>query len=552
LVNAVIENYGRPDEIRVELARELKQSKEERNETFKFLRKRERENDIIRKRLEEEYGIRATRNNVIKFRLFEEINGEESKLNAICVYCGKPFGISDALRGDNVDIEHIIPKSLLFDDSQTNKTLSHRACNEAKGNKTAFDYIGQKGSAELEAYIERVDKLFKNGLIGKAKRDKLLMPASKIPDDFIERQIRETQYISRKSREVLQQVCFNVWSTSGSVTDYLRRLWGWDDVLMNLQLPKYRDLGLTNWTEWETNDGQTHRQEIINGWSKRNDHRHHAIDALVVACTRQGFIQRINNLSKEGNRDEMYRELKEIGQNQRNGLSLLEKYLIAQKPLSTHLVQQKVAEILISFKAGKKVATFGKRKIKKKGKTQIAQTGIIVPRGSLSDEYVYGRILNLQRDPKTNQVIYHSLRYLFANPDLIFKPKIKRLIEERLHRFEGDSQGALKSVRKDPIYLDAENGIVLENASCYSEEYVIKYPVESLKPNDVPYIIDGRIRELVKKRLEENGGNPKEAFRNHYGATEKNPLKLIVFVCLQVYPRLSRLSGMRMANPLVS
>ncbi|MBW6498880.1 MAG: type II CRISPR RNA-guided endonuclease Cas9 [Bacteroidales bacterium] len=526
LVNAVTETYGRPDEIRVELARELKQSQEERNDTFKFLRKRERENDQIRNRLIDEYGIRATRNNVIKFRLFHEINGEESKLNAGCVYCGKPFGISDALRGDNVDVEHIIPKSLLFDDSQSNKTLSHRACNEAKGNKTAFDFMQQKGSTNLEAYIERVDKLFNNGLIGKAKRDKLLMPASKIPDDFIERQIRETQYISRKAREILQQVCFNVWSTSGSVTDYLRRLWGWDDILMNLQLPRHKEQELTEWVEWETGNGQLHKKEVIKGWTKRNDHRHHAIDALVVACTKQGFIQRINNLSSQGNRDEMYRELKENGENQRNGLSLLEKYLIAKKPFNTNVVQQKTAEILISFKAGKKVATYGKRKIKKGGKTQVVQTGIVVPRGPLSEESVYGRIMTLQRDPKTNKVIYQPLKYLFANPQLIFKPRIKELIEERLAQFDGNVKNALDSVKKEPIYLDRENEVLLENASCYSEEFVIKYPVEGLKPNDVPYIIDGRIRQLVKERLDDHGGNPKEAFKEPLWYDKEKSIKI--------------------------
>ena len=526
LVNAVIETYGRPDEIRVELARELKQSKEERNDTFKFLRKREKENDLIRNRLIEEYGIRATRNNVIKFRLFHEINGEESKLNAGCVYCGKPFGISDALRGDNVDVEHIIPKSLLFDDSQSNKTLSHRACNEAKGNKTAFDFMQHKGTIEMEAYIDRVDKLHKNGLIGKAKRGKLLMPASKIPNDFIERQIRETQYISRKAREILQQVCFNVWSTSGSVTEYLRSLWGWDDVLMNLQLPRHKEQELTEWVEWETGNGQIHKKEVIKGWTKRNDHRHHAIDAMVVACTRQGFIQRVNNLSSQGNRDEMYRELKANGENHRNGLTLLEKYLIAQKPFNTHQVQQKIAGILTSFKAGKKVASFGKRKIKKGGKTQVVQTGIVVPRGPLSEESVYGRIMTLQRNPKTNQVIYQPLKYLFANPHLIYKPEIKKLIEERLARFAGNTKSAFESVKKDPIYLDRENEIVLENASCYSAEYVIKYPVVGLKPNDVPYIIDGRIRQLVKERLENHSGNPKEAFKEPLWFDKEKSIKV--------------------------
>jgi CRISPR-associated endonuclease Csn1 len=237
-------------EIRIELARELKQSKEERNETFATLSERERENEAIRKRIEADYknlGVRATRNNIIKWRLFHEISNDESKLNAVCIYCGQPFGITDALRGISIDIEHIIPKSLLFDDSQSNKTLTHRKCNEDKGDKTAFDFMSSKGDEKRNEYIERIDRLYKNRIIGKGKRDKLLMSVTKIPQDFINRQLGETRYISRKAREILEQVCHNVWSTSGNVTAYLRNKWGWDDVIMNLQLPKYRELSLTEW-----------------------------------------------------------------------------------------------------------------------------------------------------------------------------------------------------------------------------------------------------------------------------------------------------------------
>lgn len=514
VVNAIIEKYGKPNEIRIELARELKQSKEERNDTFSNLNKRERENETIRKRIIEEYGLRATRNNVIKYRLFEELDVQ--KVNPICVYCGQPFGITDALSGNNVDVEHIIPKSLLFDDSQSNKTLSHRNCNEAKGNKTAYDFMSSKTDGELNAYIERVDNLYKNKLIGKAKRDKLLMPESKIPKDFIERQLRQTQYIARKSKEILEQVCTNVWSTSGTVTEYLRRLWGWDDVLMNLQLPKYKELGLTEWTEWETNDGQKHKKEVIKDWSKRDDHRHHAVDALVIACTKQGFIQRINNLSSQGNRDEMFAE---VGTSKKG--SLLENYIVKQRPFTTKEVENKAAEILISFKAGKKVASFGKRKVKKDGKKQVVQTGIIVPRGALSEESVYGKIKTIDKNK--------PLKYLFENPDLIFKDYIRNLVKERLAKHDNDSKKALTSLKKEPIYIDAENKKVLEFATCYKEEYVIKYPLESIKAKDVEYIVDEKIKVLVKARFELFGNKEKEAFKTplYFNEEKKIPIKTV-------------------------
>jgi CRISPR-associated endonuclease Csn1 len=492
-------------EIRIELARELKQSKEERNETFANLSKRERENETIKKRIESEYrtsGIRATRNNVIKWRLFHEISNDESKLNAVCIYCGQPFGITDALRGSSIDIEHIIPKSLLFDDSQSNKTLTHRKCNADKDYKTAFDFMSSKSEERLNEYIERVDRLYKNGIIGKAKRDKLLMSSSKIPDDFINRQLGETRYITRKAKEILGQVCYNVWCTSGSVTAYLRDKWGWDDVAMNLQLPTYRELGLIEWKEWETNDGQKHKKETIKEWKKRNDHRHHAIDALTVACTQQRFIQRLNTLNAQHTRDQMFADIKEY----KNKLSLLDNYLISLRPFTTQQVEKAVESILVSFKAGKKVASLAKRKIKKNGKAVIVQSGIIVPRGALSEESIYGKIKTIQREM--------PVKYLFENPRLIFKSYIKKLVEERMAQYGNDVKKAIASLKMDPIYLDPEKSRVLEYGTCYKDEAVIKYPVEGIKPKDIPFIVDKKVAEIIKTRLEQFNNKEKEAFKD--------------------------------------
>ncbi len=180
VVNAIIEKYGKPDEIRVELARELKQSKEERNEAEKRNTKRDRENKSIALRLEE-YGLKATRNNILKWRLYEEIDNEEKKLNAVCIYCGQPISLTEAIKGNDVDIEHIIPKSKLFDDSQSNKTLAHRHCNKNKNDMTAYDFMKSKPTEVFEAYIERVNLLYANYVINKTKRDKLLMSEDNIP-----------------------------------------------------------------------------------------------------------------------------------------------------------------------------------------------------------------------------------------------------------------------------------------------------------------------------------------------------------------------------------
>ncbi len=513
LVNAIIENYGKPDIIVIELARELKQSKDERNDTFSAMQKRERESVAITARLTNEYHLRATRNNILKYRLYQEMDGEEGKHAAICIYCGKPISFSAAMNGEEVDVEHIIPKSLLFDDSQSNKTLAHRRCNSSKDNMTAYDFMKAKSDAEFEQYIERVKTLYDSGIIKKRKRDKLLMEAAKIPTDFIDRQLRESQYIAKKAYELLQKISHNVYATGGGVTEFLRRTWGWDDVLMNLQLPKYREQGLTQEIEVEINR-QLHKKEIIVDWSKRLDHRHHAIDALTIACTEKSFIQRINTLCSDKTREALYQEVENLPVDSKVKRSLLEKYILSKRPFTTKQAMEQSAKILVSYKAGKKVATFANRKVKVHGKKVIVQRGIVVPRGALSEESVYGKIKTTQGQEKK------PVKYLLENPHLIFKEKIRQLVEERLASYDGNVKNALASIKKEPIYLDREKETTLEYGTCLNPAYVLRYPVASIKAKDLSSVIDGKIREILRSRLSECNNDEKVAFKD----IENNPV----------------------------
>lgn len=505
VVNAIIEQYGKPDEIRVELARELKQSKEERSATEKAMNKRQRESKIIANRLAE-FGLRATRSNIIKWRLYEEIDDQEKKLNAICIYCGQPISLTEAIKGSEIDIEHIIPKAKLFDDSQSNKTLAHRRCNANKQDQTAYDFMKSKSDHAFVEYVQRVNMLYSNKLIGKAKRDKLLMTESEIPKDFINRQLRESQYIAKKAREILQNICYNVWSTSGNVTAELRHLWGWDDVTMNLQIAKYKELGLTEYVEWESEHGKNrHKKEIICGWTKRDDHRHHAIDALTIACTKQGYIQRFNTLSASKTRDHMKFEVEQRSLQFKEKLSLLEKYIIGERPFKVEEVEGQVANILISFKSGKRVATFGKRKVGRRGDKKVVQTGIIIPRGELCEKSIYGEIRTIDRKM--------PLKYIFNNPHFIVKPYIKKLVEDRLREVNYDAKDALLSLKNKPIYLDGGKTIKLEYASCFRHEYVKKYNVD-VNFTKMDKVVDGDIKGILQKRLSKFGGKPKEAFKD--------------------------------------
>jgi CRISPR-associated endonuclease Csn1 len=155
------------------------------------------------------------------------------------------------------------------------------------------------------------------------------------------------------------------------------------------------------------------------------------------------------------------------------------------------------------------VACWGKRVKQVNGKKIVLQKQIVVPRGALHEESVYGKIKTLERKP---------VKKLFEDPQLIYKPTIRRLVEDRLAENAGDLKKALASLAKNPIML--RNEVPLEFASCYKEEYVLKYPLQSLKAKDVNSIIDCRVREAVKQRLNQFNNNEKEAFKD----IENNPV----------------------------
>ncbi|MGG7437712.1 type II CRISPR RNA-guided endonuclease Cas9 [Chryseobacterium arthrosphaerae] len=534
VVNTILEQYGKPHEIRVELARELKQSKDERNETDLQNSKNKKLNEEIGKRLDE-LGLPVTKRYIQKYKfIFPSLskNLKDAQVNNQCIYCGETFNLTEALSGDAYDVDHIVPKALLFDDSQTNKVLVHRKCNSTKTNQTAYDYIATKGDEHVRIYSERIDDWFKRGIISYSKMQRLKVSHKeylerknigketetdkKLWENFIDRQLRDTQYISRKSREILQKVCNNVMTTEGGVTAKLRNLWGWDDVLMNLQIPKYKELGQTIIKEWTSEHGKRkHQKEEIENWTKRDDHRHHAIDALVIACTKQGFIQRINTLNSSETKDLMTKEIEDAKIVFNEKTTLLEKYLKAQKPFSTQEVMNEADKVLISFKAGKKIATITKFKATGKNK----KTGVIVPRGALHEQSVYGKIKIIENDK--------PLKYLFENSDKIVNPRIKELIEKRLSENENNSKKALSTLKKTPIFLNEEKTETLEKASCYNQATVLKYKLQNLKASQADDIVDGRVKILVKERLAQFGNKEKEAFKNPLWFNEEKQIPII-------------------------
>ena len=449
LVNALKAEYG-IDEVRVELARELKMSREERERMAEGNRRREKENKAIAEKIRE-CGLFPTKSRIRKYMLWEEA-GEK------CLYCGQILTLSQCLNGDDMEVEHIIPKSVLYDDSYGNKTCACRRCNKEKGNRTALEYIRAKGW-EAE-YMERINGLLDKKAISYSKHQRLRWLKEDIPSDFLERQLRLTQYISRQAMAILQQGIHRVSASEGGVTARLRSLWGYDDILHTLNLDRYDSMGET---EHVSREGETTEKLRIKDWSKRMDHRHHAIDALVVASTRQGYIQRLNRVSSESEREAMSGEIEMQKVTKTDKLSLLERWLTQRPHLSVRAVSDKVAEILISYRPGKRVVTRGRNIYRKKTadgrEVTCVQRGVLVPRGELMEASLYGKILSQGRERIVKRYPLHALK------GEVVDPRLRELIAE----YNQEITSKVKA-KGSPLYLDAAEKQEVRSVRCYVDK----------------------------------------------------------------------------------
>ena len=259
LVNELIDEHGKIDEIKVEMARDLKISKSQRNKIRKEQKRLERENDRVKARLLEERQ-RITHDNILLYKLWEECKHT-------CPYTGKPISVTQLFSGE-VQIEHIHPWSRSLNDSFSNKTLCYADENRKKGNKTPFEFYGSD-EANWSAIKERALKLFSDtkeypNAYQKFKR----FVQQKFDDDFSTRQLNDTRYISKEAKNYLSKICNKVTVSPGQATSNLRHKWGLNQIL---------------------NDDNE---------KTREDHRHHAIDALVMACTKVSYVQELSKWNR--------------------------------------------------------------------------------------------------------------------------------------------------------------------------------------------------------------------------------------------------------------
>ncbi|MBP7395475.1 MAG: type II CRISPR RNA-guided endonuclease Cas9 [Flavobacterium sp.] len=330
LVNELIDEHGKIDEIKVEMARDLKVSKSERYKTRRNQQRLEKENDRVK--VEVLKYTNLSHDNILKFKLWEECK-------RTCPYTGLSIPINE-LFTNKWQIEHIHPWSKSLNDSFSNKTLCLGTENIKKGNKTPFEYYGND-EANWSAIKERALKLFSftkeyPDSYNKFKR----FVKQSFDDDFTSRQLNDTRYISKEAKNYLSKICKNVMVSPGQATSNLRQKWGLNHIL---------------------NDENA---------KTREDHRHHAIDALVMACTKLSYVQ---ELSKWNRYNRAY-DLKQFSlpwdSFRRDAEIAVDNILISHKKISN--------DITIRFKT-----------VEKNGK-KYTNKGVAA-RGQLHKETVFGK-----------------------------------------------------------------------------------------------------------------------------------------------------------------
>lgn len=511
VVNAAIDTYGKPDEIRIELARELKKSAKEREELTAIISKSTDEHEKYKAILKNEFGLNhISRNDIIRYKLYLEL-----ERRGFHTLYSNTYIAPNKLFSKEFDIEHIIPQSRLFDDSFSNKTLESRSINIEKNNETALDYVKTKqDESGLQEYLIRIEDLFKASKISKTKYNKLKMSGSEIPDNFIARDLRDTQYIAKKAKSILEELVHDVVSTSGMVTDRLRKDWQLIDVMQELNWDKYNKLELTDIIE--NRDG--HKIKRIKDWTKRNDHRHHAMDALTIAFTKPSHIQYLNNLNARSDKSgSIYGiEAKELYRDEKEKLKFKPPI-----PLDDFRAEAKkhLENTLVSIKAKNKVTTFNINTTKKQG--GLNKKKQLTPRGQLHLETIYGSVKRyVTKEEKVGANFNEETILTVANK------KCREALLGRLKEFDNDPKKAFtgkNSLDKNHLFFDKLQTYKIPSkikTVCLETIYTIRKDVTpDLKTDKV---IDKQIKTVLENRLKEFGNDAKKAFSN----LEENPIWL--------------------------
>lgn len=457
------------------------------------------------------------------------------------------------------EIEHVIPQSRYFDDSFSNKVICEAEVNKLKDRQLGYEFIknyaGQivqlsQGDSVKILSVGEYEKLVKDFYASnRAKMKRLLM--EDIPDGFIERQMNDSRYISKVVKGLLsnivrvkqsngeyeqEAVSKNLISCNGSVTDRLKKDWGMNDVWNSIILPRFQRLNeLTGTKNFTTLNREGHEipnmpLELQKGFNKKRiDHRHHAMDAIVIACATRDHVNLLNNEAAHSkhnaNRYQLQKKLRRF-EKAINGygkeIEVAKEFLMPWQSFTTD-AKQVLENIIVSFKQNLRVINrttnsylhYDENGKKKYQKQTNGDSWAI--RKSMHKDTVFGEV-NLRKKKTV------SLNEALKKPDSIvnkdFKQKVKKLLGEGR-----DARFIKKYVENNKdIWSDIDSAKIEVYYFTKDEKKRNGEPKEryfaTRKPLDVSFdqkkilesVTDTGIQKILLAHLEAKDNNPELAF----------------------------------------
>ena len=263
VVNAIMHKHGPVHKVHIELLRDLANNAGDRYKIVQgqkdFLSRKKDAENLFREIFP---GKEPKGGELLKFRLWKEQAGRSP-------YSGK-YLEPERLREDGyVQVDHILPFSRSMDNSQTNMVLCLTKENQEKSNRIPFEWFEQdenKNEQDWQNFVKRTASY----RIG--RREKLLRKSftKAEAEEYREKWVEgaESKWIARELKHVLEtHLTFapsdegvQVQTRNGALTGFLRAQWG---------LHKDRD-----------------------------DDRHHAVDAMVLALATQSMVKKVMEWSK--------------------------------------------------------------------------------------------------------------------------------------------------------------------------------------------------------------------------------------------------------------
>ncbi len=305
IINALYKRYrSAPQEVHIELARDLKNSPQRLAEITSSQEKNRKDNEKINNVLQD-IGVQTNYNNRMRYKLWQDLAREPDR--RVCPFSGAIIPLAD-LFSASYEIEHLLPFSRSFDDGRANKVICSRKANRDKRNQSPFEAFGHSPVGyDWNDILARVENMhsskrwrFSHDAMEKLKGEH---------ESIIARLLTDTQYMSKVARRYMEYVCApnRVVATNGRLTAKLRHHWGCNSFLS--------------------------KDDV----KERGDHRHHAIDALVTACISRKTIQQVSTSAAKAESEYLERTIKQLpapfeGFNLTSIKSVVENIVISYKP----------------------------------------------------------------------------------------------------------------------------------------------------------------------------------------------------------------------------